>query len=383
MALFFLSVVFVFIFVYFTYGKKIFKYFRSNLAKTPAYELNDGVDYDPAPALILFGHHFSSIAGAGPIVGPIIAGLAFGWLPALLWIVVGSIFVGGVHDLSALLASIANQGKSVAQIARTSLSKTAYLLLLLFVLLSLIYVMIVFSDLTAATFIKNGGVATSSFIYILLAFVFGILRKKYRIKTSVLTLIFVPLVLVAVIGGQEIPLVLGQPGNFAPLQIWIIIILVYAFSASVLPVWMLLQPRDYLSSYLLFFSILISMIGILFGNHEISYQAFLGWNNSQLGGLFPMLFITIACGACSGFHSLVASGTTAKQLNSENDARIVGYGSMLMEGVVAVIALSTVMILSRSDALTSAEPMVVYASGLARFCGLIGIPEKIGFAFVY
>jgi len=381
MALFLLLILVILTFAYLFYGRIVFNHFRSSLESTPAIDLRDGVDYDPTPPIILFGHHFSSIAGAGPIVGPIIAGLAFGWLPALLWIILGSIFIGGVHDLSALLASIDNQGKSIAQIARKNLSQVANILLSGFIWLSLIYVIVVFADLTAATFVHNGGIATSSIIYIFLALFFGFFRRRYASKTILLTIIFVPLVIGTILIGQQIPLKLSNFSSFSASQIWVILIMVYAYIASVLPVSLLLQPRDYLSSYLLFFSVIISLIGILFGNNPWNYPAFIGWNNQQLGGLFPMLFITIACGACSGFHSLVSSGTTAKQLSREEDARPIGYGGMLMETVVAVIALTTVIMLSRTDPLTLAEPMTVYASGLARFAQTLGFSAELGFAF--
>lgn len=350
--------------------------------KTPAHVLYDGVDYVPAPAPVLLGHHFSSIAGAGPVVGPIIAALAFGWLPALLWVLVGSIFIGGVHDFTAVVASIRHQGRSIAEIANKYLSKRLYKLFLVFIWLTLLYVLIVFVDLTAATFAADGGVASSSIQFMILAVLFGLALYRLKVKTLPATLIFVPLVFLSVYLGQLLPI-------SAPLQIfgstqkfWSTVLLVYCFFASVLPVWILLQPRDYLSSFLLYASILAGFFGILFTcrGSELLYPAFIGFNSSS-GALFPFLFVTIACGAISGFHAIVSGGTTSKQLSTEKDAKPIGYGSMLIEAVVAVIALSTLMLLTKAGALAIKDPQQIYATGIAKFVSIFGISPKIGFSF--
>lgn len=381
----FLAALAAFAAAYIFYGRFLERRFSlDNDRKTPSHTDCDGVDRVPASRMVLLGHHFSSIAGAGPIVGPIIASLAFGWLPALLWIVVGSIFIGGVHDFSSLVASIRHRARSIAEISREYMSPLAYKLLLLFIWLSLIYVLIVFTDLTAGTFAMDGGVATSSLIFMALAMGFGL--AVYRFKVSLLwaSLLFVPLVFLGIWLGQLMPLraelmpkLIGDDAA----KSWDIILIIYAFIASTTPVWILLQPRDYLSSFLLYASILGGFIGILLGGFAVKYPVFTVWNAPGLGSLFPILFITIACGACSGFHSVVASGTSSKQLDREGDARPVGYGSMLVEGLVAVIALITVIMLPKGDALVGKPPLIIYGSGMGKFLSVFGIPERIGFSF--
>jgi carbon starvation protein len=360
------------------------RYELDDARPTPSHTDYDGIDRVPAHKAVLLGHHFSSIAGAAPIVGPIIAGLAFGWLPVVLWIILGSIFVGAVIDFSALVASIRHKGRSIAEIARQYTSPLAYKLLLAFIWLTLIYVLTVFADLTAATFVQNGGVATSSLMFIVLAIFFGLAINKMKIPLLWASLTFVPLVFVAVWAGQKIPIAPNMIPHIIsadPKKSWAAILIIYCFFASTTPVWILLQPRDYLSSFLLYASLLSGAIGILAGGFSIQYPAFTTWNVPQVGTLFPLLFITVACGACSGFHSIVASGTSSKQLNKETDAKPVGYGAMLLEGVVAVIALATVVMLPRGDALATKPPMTIYATGIANFLGILGVPQKLAFAF--
>jgi len=372
----FLIVIIFFLIAYFGYGSFVEKKLGlPSGKKTPAHELYDNHDYCPTKPIVLFGHHFSSIAGAGPIVGPVIAGILFGWLPALLWIVLGSIFLGGVHDFSSLAASIKNKGKSVAELAKQLLGTTAYKTLLVFIWLSLVYVLIVFLDLTADTFAKDSSVASASIIYIGLAIIFGISLTKIRLKVSIASIIFVPLVFATVIVSKFLPV--SVPGWIMndPKRTWNIILIVYMFTASVLPVWLLLQPRDYLSSFLLYAAVLSGIIGILFGGFKIQYPAFTGFV-AKNQPLFPILFVTIACGAISGFHSLVASGTTSKQIDKEQDAKIIGYGGMLTEGIVAFIALATVMMLSVNN--IKAEPAGIFASGIGHFLNILGIPQKTG-----
>jgi len=359
----------------------------------------DGVDYVPTRTEILLGHHFSSIAGAGPIVGPILAGLFFGWLPALLWIILGSIFVGGVHDFGSAIASVRHKAKSVAELARQYITPGAFKLFLAFIFLALVYVIVVFMDLTAATFVNvemNGsGVAISALLFVALALAMGFAtyRRGMGIKAS--TFIFLPLVLLAVwvgdalsVEGGLLPALGGSEKNA-----WDVVLLGYCLVAAITPVWILLQPRDYLSSWLLYLSVVGAGLGLLIGALTGSAAVATTWpaivkpsavtslGVPHLGPLFPILFITVACGACSGFHSIVASGTTAKQMRCETDTRRVGYGAMLIEGVVAVIALSTVMILSfGTDALRS-DPITVYASGIGKFLGAFGINPRFGAHF--
>jgi len=374
-----------FLLAYVFYGRFLTKrYELDDNRPTPSHTDYDGIDRVPAHKMILLGHHFSSIAGAAPIVGPILAGLAFGWIPVLLWIVLGSIFVGGVIDFSSLVASIRHNARSIAEIAKQYMSLTAYKLLLAFIWLTLVYVLTVFADLTATTFIDDGGVATSSLLFIALAIVFGLAINKWKISLLRASLVFVPLIFVAVWLGQLIPIsadIMPEiiPGE--PKKTWALILIAYCFLASTTPVWILLQPRDYLSSYLLYASVLTGFVGIILGGYAIHYPAFTAWNVPQTGTLFPILFITVACGACSGFHSIVASGTSSKQLNKETDGRAIGYGGMLLEGIVAVIALTTVVMLPKGDQLTKEAPLIIYGTGIAKFLSVLGVPEKLGFSF--
>lgn len=379
---------------YFTYGRYIERKLDVRADRpTPAHTLTDNVDYVPTADPILFGHHFSSIAGAGPIVGPIIAGLAFGWLPALLWIVLGCILIGGVHDFAALMASIRHRGRSIGEVCRHYLSPLTYYLFLTFTWLALIYVIIVFLDLTASTFApalpelarQGGTVATASVIYIALAIALGFSLYRLKLSVPVATLIFVPLVFGALWFGHlfpwtadKVPAFLGSAKNT-----WSLVLLVYCFAASITPVWILLQPRDYLSSFLLYACLLAGFVGLLHAGatHHVSlsYPAMLGWKDAQLGFLFPAIFITIACGAVSGFHSLVASGTTAKQLRSEPSARRIAYGGMLTEGVLAVVALATVMILTAKP--QGQTPVDTFAVGVGSFVESMGLPHDLATAF--
>lgn len=381
----FLLVVAGFVAAYLLYGKFLERRFGvDNACPTPSHTDYDGVDRVPAGKAVLLGHHFSSIAGAGPIVGPIIAGAAFGWLPVILWVGLGAVFIGGVHDFGALVASIKHKARSVAEIAREHMSPLAYKLFLSFIWLTLVYVLVVFTDLTAGTFTADGGVATSSLLFMVLAVGFGVAVYRLKVKVLPASLIFVPLVFLATWVGQLIPIdaehipkLVG--GDSA--KSWDIVLLVYCLIASTTPVWILLQPRDYLSSYLLYASVLGGFLGIVLGGFAVQYPALTGWYAPGLGALFPILFITVACGACSGFHSVVASGTSSKQLNCEADAKPVGYGAMLIEGLVAVISLATVMILPKGDALASKPPLAVYGAGMGSFLARFGLPFELGSSF--
>uniref|UniRef100_A0A7V4KEZ3 Carbon starvation protein A n=1 Tax=Fervidobacterium pennivorans TaxID=93466 RepID=A0A7V4KEZ3_FERPE len=380
----FLVAVVLFVTAYFVYGKWQERFYElDDSKKTPAQELYDGVDYVPAHPAILLGHHFSSIAGAGPIVGPITAASIFGWLPAYLWIVIGSIFFGGVHDMGAIVSSVRHKGKSIAEVIDHYIGRRAKLLFNAFAWFALILVVAAFLELAAASFSGDPAVAWSAVLYIGLAIVFGLLVYRLGWSFKILTILFVPILFSAVsIGNYSTAL---QTAFSLDINTWRIILIAYIFFASVLPVWILLQPRDYLSSWFLYASLFISAIGLLFvgGKSEVALEAFKGWVSNG-NYLWPMLFITIACGAISGFHSLVGSGTTAKQLKSERDATKIGYGGMLLEGIVAVIALTTIMvtgkILSPAEGLPP-NPQYTFAVGFAKFASIFRIPEKIAVSF--
>jgi len=388
------------------YGRLLERMFDVDPSRpTPAHTMTDGVDYVPAKVPVLFGHHFSSIAGAVPIVGPIVAASAFGWLPPLLWIVLGAIFVGGVHDFSALIASIRHKARSIAEIVGLYLSPTTHRIFLCFIWVALVYVLVVFVDLTATTFappvakiadaaqkatvIRDGGiVASTSVVYIFLALAFGLLVNTNRISLRAGSFIFVPLVFITLLGAEYFPLsqtmipklIQGDPKNT-----WSLVLIGYCFLASVMPVWMLLQPRDYLSSFLLFACIVGGGLGLvvtgLTGQASVQFPAFITYNDTAtappLGFIFPALFITVACGAVSGFHSIVASGTTAKQLPSEGAARPVGYGAMLVEAVLALIALGAIMMVVHPGA----TPQATFAAGMGKFLSVFGVKFGLGVTF--
>lgn len=390
-----LGAMLLFVIAYVVYGRYLKNVVSLNDAqKTPAHQLQDNIDYVPTSPLIVFGHHFSSIAGAGPIVGPILACLMFGWLPALLWVVLGSILIGGVHDFSSMVASVRHQGRSIAEICKQYMNPIAYRLFLGFIWLALVYIIIAFADLTADSFVKDGAVATASIIYIILAVLFGFTTRTLGVGLGKATVVVVALVLGAIVVGHYYPATLNtitEQSALAQLQLdprqwWYLLLMVYCCVASVAPVWILLQPRDYISSYLLYLSVLGGTIGILFGGFAIQAPAFAGWDVARSGMLYPMLFITIACGACSGFHSIVASGTTSKQVYRESDTLKIGYGGMLTEAIVAIIALGTIMIIAvvkPSPGEPALDPLQLYATGISRFLEVIGIPAHIGKTFGY
>ncbi|MBI2104434.1 MAG: carbon starvation protein A [Candidatus Omnitrophica bacterium] len=354
---------------------------------TPACTLNDGVDYVPAKAPFLLGQHFSAIAAAGPIVGPVLGALWFGWLPALLWIVFGAIFFGAVHDFASLVSSVRHGARSIVELVHEHLGPRAHLLFMGFVWLSLIYVIIAFTDLTSHSFVEpayGGGIAASSTLYLFAAGAMGLCLYRWRMPLGLATAIFLPLVGLIVWVGQSIPLAIPSTWAVRPQLVWNGVILAYCFIASIIPLWLLLQPRGYLGGFFLYLTLAAGVVGVLVGGDRIQYPAFLGWTSQRGFPLFPLLFVTVACGACSGFHGIVSSGTTSKQIAREPDCRLVGYGGMLLEGLVAVVALSTVMLLMPNDVATQQSPDRIYASGLSHFVEQFGINREFarGFALL-
>ncbi len=370
---------------YALYGRWLARLFDLNSQRTtPACAINDGVDFVPAKAPLLLGQHFSAIAAAGPIVGPILAAVWFGWLPTLLWIVFGAIFFGAVHDFSALVSSVRHQGRSIVELVQEHLGPQAHLWFLGFVWLSLIYVIIAFTDLTSSSFVEptyGGGVATSSLLYLFAAIAMGICLYRWRMPLWLATAIFLPLVGVIIWFGQSLPLVIPITWPVRPQVAWDIIILGYCGIASIIPLWILLQPRGYLGGFFLYVTLAAGVIGLLLGGDRVQYPAFLGWTSQKGQPLFPILFVTVACGACSGFHGIVSSGTTSKQIAREPDCRAVGYGGMLLEGVVAVVALSTVMLLAPGDPSVQQSPDRIYANGLSHFVERFGVHREFARSF--
>ncbi len=373
-----------FVVAYFSYGRFLSSHLRLDpTAKTPAVHVNDGVDFVPAKKGFLLGQHFSAIAAAGPIVGPILGALYFGWLPALLWIVFGSIFFGAVHDFASLAGSVRHGAGSVVEMMNQYLGKTGHLLFLIFVWLSLLYVITAFTDLTSSAFINpelGGGTASSSMLYLFLGVAMGVALYKMRMPLGWATTLFLTLVVLSIALGPKFPL--WMPATFEdPKMVWNVLLLGYCFIASLVPVWILLQPRGYLGGFFLYGTLAMGLAGLLMGGEKIQYPFFLGFVNENGQTLFPILFVTVACGACSGFHGIVCSGTTSKQIEKETDCRLVGYGAMLLEGVVAVLSLATVMMLARPEAVALVSPDRIYAEGLSRFVSHLGIPTAFAKSF--
>ena len=359
---------------------------------TPAHTMRDDVDYVPSKPFILFGHHFASIAGAGPIVGPILAAY-FGWGPVVLWLLFGCVFIGAMHDMAAMMLSVRNKGHSIASVIEQYVGYAGRQLFLAFCAASLILVVAVFAGFVADGFVAAPGVATSSILFILIAPIFGILVYKKGVPILKASLIFVPLVFFFVWLGTIIPLDIERGFDLSATQtrsIWIAVLMVYAALASVLPVWTLLQPRDYLNSYLLYAMLLFGLIGIAVYRPELKLPAFEGFLATDFKGvgtgIFPFLFITVACGACSGFHSLVASGTSSKQIDREEHIRPVAYGGMLVEGVLGIVSVIAVGYLAKdviaAKMAAGISAPVLFAQGLAEFGTRFGVSRQIGTAFI-
>ena len=359
-------------------------------AKTPAYELEDGVDYVPADTNVVFGHQFASIAGAGPINGPIQAAM-FGWLPVLLWILIGGVFFGAVQDFASMYASVKNKGRTIGYIIEEYIGKLGKKLFLAFCWLFCILVIAAFADVVAGTFNgftlneagavsgtiqANGAVAMTSMLFILEAVGLGFLLKYCKLNKWANTGIAILMLVAAVAIGLNLPIFLSR-------GTWHIIIFLYIMVACVVPVWALLQPRDYLNSYLLIFMIVAAVIGIFVANPQCNLNAFNGFNvNGQF--LFPILFVTIACGAVSGFHSLVSSGTASKQIKNEKNMLPVSFGAMLMESMLAVIALIAVASFAAGEAKAqglTTQPQI-FAGAIANFLTAAGLPYNLVFTLI-
>ncbi|HIY16651.1 MAG TPA: carbon starvation protein A [Candidatus Intestinimonas stercorigallinarum] len=359
-------------------------------AKTPAYEMEDGVDYVPADTNVIFGHQFASIAGAAAINGPIQASV-FGWVPVLLWILLGGVFFGAVQDFAAMYASVKNKGRTIGYIIESYIGKTGKKLFLLFCWLFSILVVAAFVDIVAGTFNgfqtaadgtvtavqANGSVATTSMLFVVEAVALGFLLHYGKCGKWLNTAITLVMLVLAIALGLQFPL-------YIDLNTWHILVFVYVLIASVAPIWALLQPRDYLNSYLLIAMIVAAVIGVFAARPEVNLPAFSGFTvNGQT--LFPFLFVTIACGAVSGFHSLVSSGTASKQIKNEKSMLPVSFGAMLMESMLAVIALIAVASFSSSAetaALGYTTPAQIFAGGVAGFLAVMGLPQNVVFTLI-
>lgn len=372
----------VFWLAYWTYGRYVSRLIGvSDATQTPAHRHRDGTDFVPTKRPVLFGHHFASIAGAGPIVGPIVAAAAFGWFPALLWILLANPLMGSVHDYVTTMGSVRSEGRSMGAVIGRYVGARGSRFFLYFAILLVILVIAVFAVIIADIFEAYPAAATASIAAIFIASAFGIYLYRFRGPLLWGSIVFVPLVFFAVFVGIRFPLALSA-------EVWLPLLLLYSFVASILPVWSLLQPRDYLSSFLLIAGLGGAIAGILVGGVRgedyVQLPFFTNFMGNGYGPLFPLLFVTIACGAVSGAHCLVACGTTSKQLDRETDGHSVGYGGMLMEGLVAVVAISTIAVVGFSgparDGLDFALPS--FAAGGAIFLNHLGFGLEFGATFM-
>ena len=368
----------IFLIAYVVYGSWLAKQWGIDpKRKTPAETQKDGIDYLPTKPAVLLGHHFSSIAGAGPIVGPITAAV-FGWVPVTLWIIVGSVFFGGVHDYGSLVASLRHKGKSIGQIIEANIGERAKILFAIFAWITLLVVIAAFANIVAATFVANPSAGTSSLLFILLAVAFGLLVYRTGISLFLGTVLGLIGMAAAFYIGHIFPIVLSK-------DMWLLIMMGYIFVASIAPVWILLQPRDYLNSFLLYLMIIAAFLGICFYQPTMEISPFVGFDLGHGQWLFPVLFVTVACGAISGFHSLVSSGTSSKQLDNEKNAKLIGYGSMLIEGLLAICAIISVAYVAADKLpalLKAGGPVNAFSQGTATFMTALGLDFNLSKEFV-
>lgn len=375
-----------FVAAYFIYGRYLTKVFAIDPKRpTPAHTQYDGIDFVPAPRAVIFGHHFASIAGPGPIVGPVMAAY-FGWLPALIWILIGCVFVGALHDFAALVISVRNRGHSISFVMEKMMGLSGRQLFLGFCLACLVLVIAVFTNMVASMFVNVPAVATASVAFVFMAPAFAYFINRLGVRLLHASLIAVPMVFLMVPFGSIFPIDFTRIFGVTPAEaqrIWLGIIVVYIFIASVMPVHWLLQPRDYMNSWLLYGTLILGLLSILVYNPDIKMDTFKGWQaitaDGNLSSLFPTLFIFIACGACSGFHALIGSGTTSKQIRSESDMLPVGYGAMLIEGILGVMTLVVVMNMDvvgvNSFAELGKNPVHAFAVGMSQFFTSLGIDQ--------
>ena len=374
---------------YLVYGRYLAKKWGINPdSKTPAYEMEDGVDYVPADTNVVFGHQFASIAGAGPINGPIQAAM-FGWLPVMLWILLGGVFFGAVQDFTSMYASVKNKGRSIGYIIELYIGKLGKRLFLLFTWLFSILVVAAFADIVAGTFngfdangatvTANGAVATTSLLFIVFAVGLGFYLKYTRFPKMLNTLFAIALLVLAVGLGLAFPI-------YVPQSAWLIFVFIYVIIACVTPVWALLQPRDYLNSYLLIAMIVGSVLGICVYNPSMNLPSFTAFKltaaNGSVSYLFPALFVTIACGAVSGFHSLVASGTASKQIKNEKNMLPVSFGAMLLESLLAITALIAAGFVATQEGLPAGTPPQLFAQAISIFLTSLGLPESVCYTLI-
>ena len=356
-------------------------------AKTPAFTHEDGQDYVPSSKLTVFAHQFSSIAGAGPVTGPILASV-FGWGPVLLWLLIGGLFFGAVQDFGALYASVKNDGKSMGMIIEKYIGRTGRKLFMLFCWLFTLLVMAAFTDMVAGTFVgkgvegaakatnyANSAAASISMLFIVVAIIFGLIQKKVgKMKEWVRAVVAIGLLVVMFVIGMHLPM-------YATKTTWIYVVMAYLFLASVMPMWLLMEPRDYMTTFMLLGMIIGAVVGVIAEHPTMKLNAFNGFNVDG-SYLFPTLFVTIACGAVSGFHSLVSSGTSSKTISNEKDMPMVGYGAMVVESLLGVVALVVVGAVAVNGTKPDGTPFSIFSTGVAGFFEKFGIPVQVATVFM-
>ena len=354
-------------------------------AKTPAYTHEDGQDYVPSSKFTVFSHQFSSIAGAGPVTGPILASV-FGWVPVLLWLIIGGLFFGAVQDFGALYASVKNEGKSMGMIIEKYIGKTGRKLFMLFCWLFTLLVIAAFTDMVAGTFngvgldsaetaYANSAAASISMLFIVVAVIFGVIQKHVgKMNEWVKAVVAIALLVAMFAVGMKLPI-------YASKTAWIYIIMAYLFLASVLPMWLLMQPRDYMTTFMLLGMIIGAVVGVVVAHPQMQLNAFNGFNVNG-SGLFPTLFVTIACGAVSGFHSLVSSGTSSKTVSNEKDMPMIGYGAMVVESLLGIVTLVVVGAVAVGGTKPEGTPFAIFSSGVAGFLEKLGVPVQVATVFM-
>ena len=361
-------------------------------AKTPAVEFNDGKDFVPTNGWTVFSHQFSSIAGAGPVTGAIQAA-AFGWLPVLLWVLIGGVFFGAVADFGALYASVKNKGKSMGMLIEKYIGKTGRKLFLIFSWIFCCIVVAAFADMVAGTFnaytvtdagvtelaaaaTTNGAAGMISIMFMVFAVVLGLIQKKFNLTGWKEAVVGIVCIVASFAIGMNCPLIFGKAA-------WSYITFVYIFFAAVLPMWLLKQPRDYMTTFMFICMIAGAVVGLVVAHPTMNLPVFTGFTNEKLGTMFPILFVTVACGAVSGFHSLVSSGTSSKTIENEKDMPKVGYGAMVLESLLAVLALCVAGAAAAADGTPAAgTPFQVFSSGVAGFFEMFGVPVYVATAFM-
>ena len=354
-------------------------------AKTPAVAMEDGQDYVPTDGWTVFAHQFSSIAGAGPVTGPILASV-FGWVPVLLWLIIGGLFFGAVQDFGALYASVKNEGKSMGMIIEKYIGKTGRKLFMLFCWLFTLLVIAAFTDMVAGTFngvgldsaetaYANSAAASISMLFIVVAVIFGVIQKHVgKMNEWVKAVVAIALLVAMFAVGMKLPIYTSKTA-------WIYIIMAYLFLASVLPMWLLMQPRDYMTTFMLLGMIIGAVVGVVVAHPQMQLNAFNGFNVNG-SGLFPTLFVTIACGAVSGFHSLVSSGTSSKTVSNEKDMPMIGYGAMVVESLLGIVALVVVGAVAVGGTKPEGTPFAIFSSGVAGFLEKLGVPVQVATVFM-